>query len=122
MSSAFPSLPPFAVSNALKPQRRFTITSLKPSTLYQLKMEAHNVAGVADADFTFVTMTKDGDLPPPDLIQRSQNHNVAMVDMKAAIGIIVVISSTICLVSIIIICYKQRTEEGPGRPGERCTQ
>lgn len=92
----------------MKPQRRFTITSLKSTTLYQLKMEAHNVAGVADADFTFVTMTKDGDLPPPDLIQRSQNNNVAMLDMKAAIVIIVLISSTICIVSIIIICYKQR--------------
>lgn len=48
------------VSNALKPQRRFTIAGLLPSTLYQLKMEAHNVAGVANADFTFVTLTKDG--------------------------------------------------------------
>lgn len=72
-------------------------------------MEAHNVAGVADADFTFVTMTKDGDLPPPDLIQRSQNHNVAMLDMKSAtIVVIVLISVTICIGSIIIICYKQR--------------
>lgn len=66
------------------------------------------MAGVADADFTFVTMTKDGDLPPPDLIQRRDNHNVAMLDMKAAIGAIVVISSMICIVSIVIICYKQR--------------
>lgn len=48
------------VSNALKPQRRFSISSLKPSTLYQLKMEAHNVAGSTVADFTFVTLTKDG--------------------------------------------------------------
>lgn len=50
------------VSNALKPQRRFSISSLKPSTLYQLKMEAHNVAGATSADFTFVTLTKDGGL------------------------------------------------------------
>lgn len=28
--------------------------------LYQLKMEAHNVAGSTNADFTFVTLTKDG--------------------------------------------------------------
>lgn len=48
------------VSNALKPQRRFQITSLRSSTLYQLKMEAHNVAGSTNADFTFVTLTKDG--------------------------------------------------------------
>ena len=48
------------VSNALKPQRRFAISGLSPSTLYQLKMEAHNVAGVSNADYTFVTLTKDG--------------------------------------------------------------
>lgn len=48
------------VSNALKPQRRFSISSLKPSTLYQLRMEAHNVAGSTTQDFTFVTLTKDG--------------------------------------------------------------
>lgn len=48
------------VSNALKPQRRFTIPGLIASTLYQLRMEAHNVAGNVNADFTFVTSTKDG--------------------------------------------------------------
>lgn len=48
------------VSNALKPQRRFIISGLLPSTLYQLKMEAYNVAGVSNADFNFVTLTKDG--------------------------------------------------------------
>lgn len=48
------------ISNALKPQRRFTINNLLPSTLYQLKMEAHNVAGVSSADFTFVTLTENG--------------------------------------------------------------
>lgn len=48
------------VSNALKPQRRFTISALFPSTLYQLKMEAHNVAGVSNAEYTFVTLTKEG--------------------------------------------------------------
>jgi Down syndrome cell adhesion molecule-like protein 1 len=48
------------VSNAMKPQRRFSVSGLKPSTFYQLKMEAHNVAGSTTADFTFVTLTKDG--------------------------------------------------------------
>lgn len=48
------------VSNALKPQRRFTLTGLLPTTLYQLRMEAHNVAGSATADFNFITLTKDG--------------------------------------------------------------
>lgn len=48
------------VSNALKPQRRFTITGLISSTVYQLSMEAHNVAGSSSADFTFVTTNRDG--------------------------------------------------------------
>lgn len=48
------------VSNALKPQRRFTLAGLLPSTVYQLRMEAHNVAGSSSADFNFITLTKDG--------------------------------------------------------------
>lgn len=48
------------VSNALKPQRRFIISGLIASTVYQLRMEAHNVAGSSNADFTFVTSTRDG--------------------------------------------------------------
>jgi hypothetical protein len=48
------------VSNALKPHRRFTISNLKPATLYQLKMEAHNSAGSNTGDFSFVTLTVNG--------------------------------------------------------------
>lgn len=48
------------ISNALKPQRKFIITGLTPTTIYQLKLEAHNVAGVTNADYTFITLTKDG--------------------------------------------------------------
>lgn len=51
------------VSNALKPQRRFTLAGLLPSTVYQLRMEAHNVAGSSSADFNFITLTKDGGMP-----------------------------------------------------------
>lgn len=92
----------------MKPQRRFTITSLKPSTLYQLKMEAHNIAGVSEGDFNFVTMTKDGDPPPHDLIHRSQSHNLSLLDVKAYIFLIVAASAVICSTSIVIICIKQR--------------
>lgn len=47
-------------SNALKMQRRYTVAGLLPSTLYQLKIEAHNVAGSTSAEYNFVTLTKDG--------------------------------------------------------------
>lgn len=41
-------------------QRRFVVTNLTPSSVYQLKVEAHNVAGSNHAEFTFVTLTKEG--------------------------------------------------------------
>lgn len=48
------------VSNSVKMARRFVVTNLAPSTVYQLKVEAHNVAGSNHAEFTFITLTKDG--------------------------------------------------------------
>lgn len=50
----------FSVSNTLKPQKRFTIQGLNPTSLYQIKIEAHNIAGSSMAEFTFITLTKDG--------------------------------------------------------------
>ncbi|XP_071866093.1 Down syndrome cell adhesion molecule 2 isoform X11 [Bombus fervidus] len=50
------------VSNSVKMQRRFVVTNLQPSSVYQLKVEAHNVAGNNQAEFTFVTLTKEGEL------------------------------------------------------------
>lgn len=48
------------VGKQLKPQKRYTIGPLTPSTLYQLKVDAVNMAGMTTGDFTFVTLTKDG--------------------------------------------------------------
>jgi hypothetical protein len=48
------------VSDALKPQRRFTISGLSPASVYQLRIEAHNIAGSSTAEFTIVTLTKEG--------------------------------------------------------------
>lgn len=48
------------VSNSVKMSRRFVVTNLAPNSVYQLKVEAHNVAGSSHAEFTFVTLTKDG--------------------------------------------------------------
>lgn len=49
-----------SVLHSLKPQKRYTINGLMPASVYQLKIEAHNVAGSSMAEFTFVTLTKDG--------------------------------------------------------------
>lgn len=50
----------FSVSNALKPQRKTSITGLTPATQYVVKVEAHNIAGFSNEEFTFMTLTKEG--------------------------------------------------------------
>ncbi|XP_055627632.1 cell adhesion molecule Dscam2 isoform X6 [Toxorhynchites rutilus septentrionalis] len=96
------------VSNALKPQRRFTLSGLLPSTLYQLKMEAHNVAGSTNAEYTFVTLTKDGDPPPPDLVQRGHRSQVFYNNIQLLIPIIITITATIICIAFTVVCYKYR--------------
>lgn len=120
------------VSNALKPQRRFTIAGLLPSTLYQLKMEAHNVAGVSKTDFTFVTLTKDGgefaavactrisdniytcigifaDPPSPELIKRGhRGTTIFYANYNIVVPAIAAASCLVCTIVITIFCYKQR--------------
>lgn len=97
------------VSNALKPQRRFTIPGLNPSTLYQLRMEAHNVAGSSTADFSFVTLTKDGDAPPPELLHRGHRAPVFYNNTKFLITITIATASGIIITIIIsILCHKHR--------------
>lgn len=50
----------FSVSNALKPQRKTSITGLTPATHYIVKVEAYNIAGSSMEEFSFITLTKDG--------------------------------------------------------------
>lgn len=49
-----------AVSNALKPQRKTSITGLTPATQYVVRMEAYNIAGSSSGEFHFATLTKEG--------------------------------------------------------------
>lgn len=95
------------VSNALKPQRRVVISNLQSSTLYQLRMEAHNVAGVSQAEFSFVTLTKDGDPPPPEIVQRGQRGpSVFYGNINLLIPTIAAVSGMICTIALVIICYR----------------
>ncbi|XP_055378995.1 cell adhesion molecule Dscam2 isoform X4 [Condylostylus longicornis] len=99
------------VSNQLKPQRRFIINGLKPATLYQIKMEAHNVAGVSKIDYQFVTLTKDGEPPPPEIVERGQQANLFYGNVNLLIPGIATISGIICTVALIVMCYKHKTSE-----------
>ncbi|KAE8748711.1 hypothetical protein FOCC_FOCC004514 [Frankliniella occidentalis] len=53
------------VSNSLKPQRRFSINGLTPASGYQLQVEANNIAGSSTEEYTFFTLTKDGEQARP---------------------------------------------------------
>ncbi|XP_046394996.1 Down syndrome cell adhesion molecule-like protein Dscam2 isoform X2 [Ischnura elegans] len=57
------------VSNDVKPSRHYTLSRLNPSTVYRLRITAHNMAGSSTSEFTFVTLTKDGVSPSPELVR-----------------------------------------------------
>ncbi|XP_062543637.1 cell adhesion molecule Dscam2 isoform X2 [Armigeres subalbatus] len=95
-------------SNALKMQRRYTVAGLLPATLYQLKVEAHNVAGSTTAEYNFVTLTKDGDPPPPDLLHRGHRSQVFYSNIQLLIPIIITITATIICIAFTVVCYKYR--------------
>ncbi|XP_044570737.1 Down syndrome cell adhesion molecule-like protein Dscam2 isoform X18 [Drosophila ananassae] len=97
------------VSNALKPQRRLVVPNLLPSTLYHLRMEAHNVAGQSSAEFSFVTLTKDGDPPPPEIVQRGHRGTTVFYgNINLLIPSIAALSGMICTIVMVIICYRNK--------------
>ncbi|XP_070070783.1 cell adhesion molecule Dscam2 isoform X12 [Drosophila takahashii] len=103
------------VSNALKPQRRIVVNNLKPSTLYQLRMEAHNVAGISQADFSFVTLTKDGDPPPPEIVHRGHRGQTTVIfaNMNLLIPSIAAVSGLFCTIIMVIVCYRHMLKNAP---------
>ncbi|XP_066139979.1 cell adhesion molecule Dscam2 isoform X2 [Euwallacea fornicatus] len=103
------------VSNALKPQRKTSITGLTSATRYVAKLEAHNVAGFSTEEFSFTTLTKDGEVPPPDLIRQGNEGHAFYTDMKfIVISVISTVLGTIVLLSVPLLIrrhYKQTHRE-----------
>ncbi|XP_043647320.1 Down syndrome cell adhesion molecule-like protein Dscam2 isoform X5 [Drosophila teissieri] len=101
------------VSNALKPQRRIVVNNLQPSTLYQLRMEAHNVAGISQAEFNFVTLTKDGDPPPPEIMHRGRGGQTTVIfaNINLLIPTIAAVSGMFCTIIMIIVCYRHKQSQ-----------
>lgn len=114
------------VSNALKPHRKFIISNLKPSTYYQLRVEAHNSAGSTTADFSFATLTVNGglrdksyqikknlslfhsDVLPIDAIPHTPSSRPFYYDVKFLMAVIIIITIIICTIALTIICFKCR--------------
>ncbi|XP_074032455.1 Down syndrome cell adhesion molecule 2 isoform X3 [Leptinotarsa decemlineata] len=99
------------VSNALKPQRRTSITGLTPATQYVVKVEAHNVAGYSTEEFAFMTLTKDGDVPPPDLMKQGHDDYPFYSDMKVVIPLLILVLGIIVSVVGALICMRRRQDD-----------
>ncbi|KAK2583617.1 hypothetical protein KPH14_009555 [Odynerus spinipes] len=97
------------VSNSVKMQRRFIVTNLAPSTVYQLKVEAHNVAGSNQAEFTFVTLTKEGEPPPPELSKRGIATVIPFyADVKVILPLIVATAALVTAAVIVAFRWRNR--------------
>ncbi|KAG8307164.1 hypothetical protein J6590_030102 [Homalodisca vitripennis] len=101
------------VSNNLKPQRRFVMTGLLPSSEYQLQVEAHNIAGSSTGEYTFYTLTKDGDLPPPELVRRGQLGKPFYTDFRVLLPLLVATLGILGAASAFLLCRKTRRERRP---------
>ncbi|XP_049818857.1 Down syndrome cell adhesion molecule-like protein Dscam2 isoform X3 [Aethina tumida] len=99
------------VSNALKPQRKTSITGLTPAAQYVVKLEAHNVAGYSTEEFAFMTLTKDGDVPPPDLMKLGNDSGPFYTDLKVVIPLIVLALAIIVSVSGALLCMRHRQND-----------
>ncbi|XP_043277030.1 Down syndrome cell adhesion molecule-like protein Dscam2 isoform X3 [Venturia canescens] len=97
------------VSNSVKMARRFVVTNLSPSTVYQLKVEAHNVAGSNHAEFTFVTLTKDGEPPPPELSERGIATALPFyADVKVMLPLMIAAFALLAAVATVVVRWKTR--------------
>ncbi|XP_064213100.1 cell adhesion molecule Dscam2 isoform X2 [Tribolium castaneum] len=99
------------VSNALKPQKRTSITGLTPATKYVVKLEAHNIAGFATEEFVFMTLTKDGGAPPLNLLKQGHNETSIYSDIRFIIPLLVLIIAVIISILGAILCLKHRQSE-----------
>ncbi|XP_049785936.1 Down syndrome cell adhesion molecule-like protein Dscam2 [Schistocerca cancellata] len=96
------------VSNALKPQRRFTVSGLNPASIYQLKIEAHNIAGSSTAEYTFATLTKDGELPPLELMNGGSPSSPFYADIRIIIPLVVAFVAVVGAGTAAALCWRNR--------------
>ncbi|XP_006558173.1 dscam family member AbsCAM isoform X3 [Apis mellifera] len=92
------------VSNSVKMQRRFVVTNLQPSSVYQLKVETHNVAGSNQAEFTFVTLTKEGELSKRGIASTVPFY----ADVKVMLPLIVATVALVVAVVIVALRWRSR--------------
>ncbi|KAK3920463.1 Down syndrome cell adhesion molecule-like protein Dscam2 [Frankliniella fusca] len=103
------------VSNSLKPQRRFSINGLTPSSGYQLQVEANNIAGSATEEYTFFTLTKDGEVPAPELAHHGGALHPFYMDMRVVLPLAgaAVAMAAVCV--SVALCWRTK-QSRPVKP------
>lgn len=115
----------FSVSNALKPQRKTSITGLNPATHYIVKVEAYNIAGSSMEEFSFITLTKDGgkytcsvfsntqtnnslfsDVPPPDLMKQGDDGGPLYTDIKIVLPLTIIVLILLSSGTSTVVCLR----------------
>ncbi|KAK7792151.1 hypothetical protein R5R35_000418 [Gryllus longicercus] len=96
------------VSNSLKPQRRFTISGLTPSSMYRLKIEAHNIAGSSKETYSFVTLTKDGDPPPLELVKGGTVSTPFYTDVRIMVPLVIAVIALFGTAIAVGICWRNK--------------
>ncbi|KAL5282509.1 hypothetical protein ACFFRR_005558 [Megaselia abdita] len=86
------------VSNSLKSQKKIIINNLIPSTMYQIKIEAHNVAGSSKSEFAFLTLTKDGKRTSHTIVDNGLTKSYLYSNMNIVItlGITILLMFCVC--------------------------
>ncbi|XKL60149.1 hypothetical protein PGB90_001165 [Kerria lacca] len=101
------------VSNSMKPQRKAIIPGLLPATEYHIQVEGHNSAGYSAGDFYFFTLTKDGEIPPPESVKRGELSGPFYMTSSFMVPTLITAVFTVIIIMIImLVCWKNRSR-GP---------
>ncbi|KAJ8927237.1 hypothetical protein NQ314_020327, partial [Rhamnusium bicolor] len=89
----------------------YFILQYRKASESQWTLEAHNVAGFSTEEFAFMTLTKDGDIPPPDLMKQGSENYPFYSDMKVVIPLIILILGIIVSVVGALVCMRNRQND-----------
>ncbi|XP_074593224.1 cell adhesion molecule Dscam1-like [Brevipalpus obovatus] len=94
-------------NNLLPEQKTFLITDLRPATWYNLFITAYNDAGSTGAEYTFATLTMDGETIPPPV---STNMEDIAQQLKFVMPMACALVVSVLILLIICTMVKKRQQ------------
>ncbi|XP_059476003.1 cell adhesion molecule Dscam2 isoform X1 [Neocloeon triangulifer] len=98
-------------------QRRHLIFGLSPATMYDLKVVAFNVAGQSANEFSFTTLTLEGEMASPELIQKNMGQKPFYTEMKIVLPLLAAFLAVISAAVAFCLCWKNK---GDPQGGKEC--